>query len=68
MAGQHYVNDNEVRALTLEHLQAVMVTGDKYGSGLKDMLRWLKIVNLTNVTDKQVEMYLEYLQSKNNDK
>ena len=57
-----------MRVLTLEHLQAVMATGDKYGSGLKDMLRWLKIVNLTNVTDKQVEMYLEYLQSKNNDK
>ena len=45
--------------MTLPLIKAVLATGDKYGSGLKDMMAWLKICELGNVSDEQAQMYLE---------
>lgn len=45
--------------MTLPLIKAVLATGDKYGSGLKDMMAWLKICHLGNVSDAQAQMYLE---------
>lgn len=51
--------------MTLPVMKAVLATGDKYGSGLKDMMAWLKIRDLGNVSDEQARMYLE--RNDNND-
>ena len=45
--------------MTLPLIKAVLATGDKYGSGLRDMMAWLKICDLGNVSDEQAQMYLE---------
>ena len=45
--------------MTLPLIKAVLATGDKYGSGLRDMMAWLKICDLGNVSDSQAKMYLE---------
>lgn len=47
--------------MTLPLIKAVLATGDKYGSGLRDMMAWLKICHLGNVSDAQAQMYLDYL-------
>ena len=51
--------------MTLPLIKAVLATGDKYGSGLRDMMAWLKICDLSNVSDEQAQMYLE--RNDNND-
>lgn len=51
--------------MTLPLIKAVLATGDKYGSGLRDMMAWLKICDLGNVSDEQAKMYLE--RNDNND-
>lgn len=51
--------------MTAQQLMDVIALGDKYGSALKEMLKWLDIKNLTEVTDEQVEAFLQH---KNNDK
>lgn len=45
--------------MTLPLIKAVLATGNKYGSGLRDMMAWLKICDLDNVSDEQAQMYLE---------
>lgn len=46
--------------MTVEKILEVLALGDEYGSALKDMLRWLKVCDLLNVTDKQADMYIAY--------
>ncbi len=46
--------------MTVEKILEVLALGDKYGSALKDMLRWLKVCDLLNVTDGQADMYIAY--------
>ena len=45
--------------MQIELLKAVLATGDKYGSGIREMLSDLRITNLVNVTDRQAEYWLE---------
>ena len=52
--------------MTLPVIKTVLATGDKYGSGLRDMMAWLKICNLGNVSDAQAQMYLDYLNGDDN--
>lgn len=47
--------------MTLPVIKIVLATGDQYGSGLRDMMAWLKICDLGNVSDEQAQMYLDYL-------
>lgn len=44
--------------MELETLKAVMACGDCHGSAIKEMLRDLKICDLSNVTQKQAEAWL----------
>ena len=44
--------------MELETLKAVMACGDRHGSAIKEMLRDLKICDLSNVTQKQAEVWL----------
>jgi hypothetical protein len=53
--------------MTLPLIKAVLATGDQYGSGLRDMMAWLKICHLGNVSDAQAQMYLDYLNGDDND-
>ena len=46
--------------MTVEKILEVLALGDEYGSALKDMLRWLKVCDFLNVTDKQADMYIAY--------
>lgn len=52
--------------MTLPLIKAVLATGDKYGSGLRDMMAWLKICDLGDVSDTQAQMYLDYLNGDDN--
>lgn len=52
--------------MTLPVIKTVLATGDQYGSGLRDMMAWLKICNLGNVSDEQAQMYLDYLNGDDN--
>ena len=52
--------------MTLPVIKTVLATGDQYGSGLRDMMAWLKICNLGNVSDEQAQMYLDYLTGDDN--
>lgn len=52
--------------MTLPVMKTVLATGNKYGSGLKDMMAWLKICDLGNVSDAQAQMYLDYLNGDDN--
>lgn len=52
--------------MTLPLIKAVLATGDKYGSGLRDMMAWLKIRHLGDVSDAQAQMYLDYLNGDDN--
>lgn len=40
-------------------LKAVLACGDKHGSAIRQMLRDLKICDLSNVTDEQAQWWLE---------
>lgn len=44
--------------MTLDNIRAVIATGDKYGSGFRQLLHDLRICNLSNVTDDQVQWWL----------
>lgn len=46
--------------MTVEKILEVLALGDEYGSALKDMLHWLKVCDLLNVTDEQADMYIAY--------
>lgn len=45
--------------MKIELLKAVLVMGDKYGSGIREMLSDLRICDFTNVTDQQATYWLE---------
>lgn len=49
---------NGVVGIRVDTLKAILAQGDKHGSALKEMLRDLKICDLTNVTQEQAEMWL----------
>ena len=53
--------------MTLPVIKTVLATGDQYGSGLRDMMAWLKICDLGNVSDAQAQMYLDYLNGDDKD-
>lgn len=44
--------------MELQTLKAVLACGDKYGSAIREMMRDLKICDLTNVTQQQAEQWL----------
>ena len=46
--------------MSIEMIKRVLAMGDVYGSALRDMLKWLKICDLVNVTDEQAQMYIDY--------
>ena len=52
--------------MTLPVIKTVLATGDQHGSGLRDMMAWLKICDLGNVSDAQAQMYLDYLNGDDN--
>ena len=55
--------------MNIETLQAVLNTGDKHGSGIKQMLADLKISDLSNVAQEQAEYWLkEYRYDKQNNR
>lgn len=45
--------------MKIETLRAVLNTGDKHGSGIRQMLADLKICDLSNVTQEQAECWLK---------
>lgn len=45
--------------MELQTLKAILACGDKYGSAIKEMLRDLKICDLTNVTQEQAQLWLD---------
>jgi hypothetical protein len=44
--------------MELSTLKAVLAKGDKYGSGIRQMMSDLKICDLSNVTQEQAEWWL----------
>lgn len=55
--------------MELSTLKAVLAQGDKHGSAIKQMLADLRICNLTNVTEKQAQWWLDkQIRRSNNDK
>lgn len=44
--------------MELQTLKDILTCGDKYGSAIKEMMRDLKICDLTNVTQEQAEWWL----------
>jgi hypothetical protein len=51
--------------MNLELLKRVIACGDQYGSGIRQMLSDLKICDLQNVTDEQIEWWLREKGEKN---
>ena len=49
--------------MKIETLRAVLNTGDKHGSGIRQMLADLKISDLSNVTQAQAECWLKERES-----
>lgn len=47
--------------MTLLMIKEVMKLGDCHGSSLRDMMSWLKICDLGNVSDKQAQMYIDHV-------
>lgn len=45
--------------MNVELLKRVLACGDQYGSGIRQMLYDLKICDLQNVTDEQIEWWLQ---------
>jgi len=45
--------------MTLEMIKQVLSMGDDKGSALRQMLKDLKICKLSNVTDEQVQYWIE---------
>lgn len=44
--------------MELDTLKAILALGDCHGSAIKEMLRDLKVCDLSNVTQQQAELWL----------